>query len=130
MRPGITALSQAAVSLGSRFSQLSPARQALVRLCQATNYGHIHNLAVRDREPVLTGPAPAVVVDIRLDLEERPRAELAAADFELCAEVARLMSLLARIQHGKISRIEVRAGIPRRIVLERPLTEGGELMER
>jgi hypothetical protein len=113
-----------------RFSQLSIPRQALVRLCQATNYGHIHDLAVRDREPVLTSPAPAVVVDIRLDLEERPRHELAAADFELCAEVGRLISFLDRIQDGKISSIEVRADIPRIIRLEKPVTEAGELTER
>jgi hypothetical protein len=108
-----------------RFSQLSIPRQGLVRLCQETNYGHIHDLAVRDRDPVLTGPAPAVLVDIRLDREERPRHELAAADFGLCAEVGRLMSLLDRIRHGKISSIEARAGIPRRIFLEKPLTRPG-----
>jgi hypothetical protein len=114
----------------ARFSQLSIPRQGLIRLCQATNYGQIHDLAVREREPVLTGPAPEVILDIRLDREEGPRDELAVADFELCAEVGRLMSLLDGIQHGKISKLEVRAGIPRRILLEKPLTGDGELMER
>jgi hypothetical protein len=113
-----------------RFSQLSIPRQALVRLCQSTNHGHIHDLAVLDREPLLTGPAPTVMVDIRLDLEERPRDELAAADFELRAEVGRLMSLLDRIRHGKISSIEVRGGIPRRVLFEKTLTEDSERTER
>jgi hypothetical protein len=35
------------------------------------------------------------------------------------------MSLLDRIRQERISNVEVRAGIPRRIVLEKLLTEGG-----
>ena len=111
-----------------RFSQLSPSRQALVRLCQSTNYGHIQDLIVRDQEPILTSPPPVVLADVRLDAEERPRDELAAADFALCAEVGRLMSLLDKIRNGKISKIEIRAGIPRRIIIESRPTEAGELI--
>jgi hypothetical protein len=87
-------------------------------------------LNVRDQEPVLASPSPIVVVDLKLDAEDHSRDELAASDFELCAEVARLMSLLDRIGNGKISKLEVRAGIPRRIHLEKSLTEDGELVER
>jgi hypothetical protein len=111
-----------------RFSQLSPQRQALVRLCQSTNYGQIQDLIVRDREPILAGPPPVVLADIRLGAEEHPRDELAAADFVLCAEVARLMSLLDKIGAGKISKIEVRAGIPRRVIIETRFMEAGELI--
>jgi hypothetical protein len=58
-----------------------------------------------------------VLVDIRLDSEEPARDELALADFGLCAEVRRLMSLLDQVRNGRISKIEVRAGIPRRITI-------------
>ena len=34
-----------------RLSDLSPGRQALVRLCQTINFGSIENLEVRDCEP-------------------------------------------------------------------------------
>ena len=102
----------------TRFSQLSAPRQALVRLCQSTNYGTIHNLVICDSEPAVTSSAPGVLVDFRLDLEERPRQELAVVDFELCAELNRLMVLLDRIENGSISKIEVRAGIPRRVMFE------------
>ena len=36
-----------------RFSELSPDRKILVRLCQSINYGRIQNLKVEDQEPVL-----------------------------------------------------------------------------
>jgi hypothetical protein len=35
------------------------------------------------------------------------------------------MALLDKIHHGKISKLEVRAGLPRRILLENLLTEFG-----
>ena len=113
-----------------QFSQLSPPRQDLVRLFQSINYGYVRDLNVLDREPVLASRPPIVVVDLKLDVDQLLRDEVTAVDFELCAEVGRLMSLLDRIRNGKISSIEVRAGIPRRILFEKSLTEGGELVER
>jgi hypothetical protein len=100
-----------------RFSQLSAPRQALVRLCQSTNYGYIPDLSIKDKEPVLD-PSPVLLVDIKLDSDERPRDEFNSADFVLCAEIIRLLTLLDQIENGKISRLEVRAGIPRRLVYE------------
>ena len=47
-----------------RFAQLSPARQALVRICQTVNYGEIQGLVVRDGEPIFE-PAPVVVIDAK-----------------------------------------------------------------
>jgi hypothetical protein len=99
------------------FLRLSQSRQMLVRLCQTVNYGQIHDLSVRDHEPILS-PAPAVFVDVRLDAEEQPREEISTADFVLGAEVTRLMALLDKIENGKITKIEVRAGLPRRATLE------------
>jgi hypothetical protein len=66
-----------------------------------------------------------VLVDIRLDSDEPARDELALADFALCAEVRRLMSLLDHVENGTVSRIEVRAGIPRRMTLEKGMKEVG-----
>jgi hypothetical protein len=62
-------------------------------------------------------------VDVRLDSDERPREELAAADFALSAELCRLMSLLDEVRNGRISKVEVRAGIPRRITFEKCVAE-------
>jgi len=90
----------------------------LIRLCQSVNFGQIHDLSVRDREPILGCPAPTVLIDIRLDSEEHPREEISTADFALVAEVTRLMALLDKIENGKITKIEVRAGLPRRVMFE------------
>ena len=106
-----------------RFWQLSMPRQSLIRLCQSMNCGRLQDLDVRDQEPFLHSSPPPVRADIRLDVEEHPRDELTLNDFVLCAEFDRLLSLLDGIKNGKISRIEFRAGVPRRITLERLLVE-------
>ena len=62
-------------------------------------------------------------VDVKLDGDEGPRPETALADFELRGEVVRLMKCLAGVQNGTIVRIEVRAGIPRRLTIERQMAE-------
>jgi hypothetical protein len=102
-----------------RLSNLSVPRQGLIRLCQSTNYGEITNLTVRDCQPVLSDPQSAVLVDIKLDSEQHPRQEADQFDFLLSAEVVRLMTLLDELKNGTISRLEVRAGIPRRIVWDK-----------
>jgi hypothetical protein len=107
----------------ARFSELSASRQALVRLFQSTNYGSIEAVEVCHGEPVFSGSGPTVFADVRLDLDEERRSELALGDFALCTEVCRLMSLLDQVQKGQISKIEVRAGIPRRVTLQKQVSE-------
>jgi hypothetical protein len=105
-----------------RLSELSAPRQALVRLCQSIDYGQILALRVRDREPSFS-PPPTLLLDVKLDEDcgGRPEAEL--VDFTLCAEVCRLLDRLDRLHTGCIQRIEVRAGVPRRVFIEAKLTE-------
>lgn len=107
----------------SRFSQLSPARQALVRVCQALNFGEIQGVLVRDGEPVFGESAPIVVIDVKLDKREEPRPQLALTDFELREEVRHLMARLDEVKNGAILRVEVRVGIPRRVVFALPLPD-------
>jgi len=105
-----------------RLSQLSPARQQLVRLCQALNFGAIRSLEVRGGQPVFE-PAPVVVYDWKLEGDDPPRPELLTADFELRVEVGRMLAKLDQIGNGWIERIDVRAGLPRRMMIEVP-TQG------
>ena len=105
-----------------RFSDLSAPRQRLLRLCQSINFGNIQDLHVRDREPAFS-PPPLVLVDAKLDADEGPRPELDLTDFELSDEVRRLICRLDKIKNGTISRLEVRGGIPRRMIFESLLTE-------
>ena len=100
-----------------RLSDLSSARQALVRLCQEMNYGSIENLEIRDCEPMFN-PPPTVVWDVKLDSEESARPETALPDFIVSKEILRLIRHLDEIKLGKFRRVEVRAGIPRRILME------------
>jgi hypothetical protein len=58
-----------------------------------------------------------VLTDIKLDGDEMGRPEVDLPDFELFNEVRRLMNQLQELTTGIIERIEVRAGIPRRLVV-------------
>jgi len=100
-----------------RFSQLSPPRQALVRLFQSINFGRVEDLEIRRGEPVFS-PPPLVLLDLKLDAVEEPRHEHGLRDFDLCEEIRRLVSRLDEIENGCIQRVEVRAGIPRRLIVE------------
>jgi hypothetical protein len=105
-----------------RLSEISASRQALVRLCQSIDYGQILDLQIRDREPQFS-PAPTVLLDIKLDAARVGRPESELGDFVLCAEVRRLLDRIDELETGRIQRIEVRAGIPRRVLVEAKLTE-------
>jgi hypothetical protein len=100
-----------------RLSELSGPRQALVRLCQTINHGSIEELRIKDGEPTFT-PAPIVLVDVKLDQDDGPRPEVELRDFELCSELRRLMGRIDAIKEGKVARLEIRGGVPRRAIFE------------
>ncbi len=100
-----------------RFRQLSAPRQALVRLFQSVNYGHIEDLEVRAGEPAFC-PAPRILIDLKLGTDQDPRPEERLDDFALRAEIVRLMDRLGELGDGTVAQIEVRAGIPRRMIIE------------
>ena len=106
----------------TRFSQLSAPRQALVLLLQSLHFGHIDGLEVRSCEPTFS-PAPTVIAEVKLDATTEPRLETHSADFELRAELTRLMEQLDLLGDGSIDRIDVRYGVPRRALIERPIRE-------
>jgi hypothetical protein len=100
-----------------RFSALSGPRQLLIRLCQLINFGELREIEIRDKEPVFVS-ATLVLLDVRLDVDEMQRREIDLPDFDLCQELYRLLVQLDQIENGRITRIEVRAGLPRRILFE------------
>ena len=105
-----------------RLTQLSAARQALVRLFQSVNFGQIIGLAIRNGDPMFH-PEPTVLLDLKLDADDVERPEAGLTDFTLRDEVRRLLAHLDRLQNGTVERIEVRSGVPRRVIIERRLTE-------
>ena len=68
-------------------------------------------------------PAPNVIVEVKLDAANESRVEADFADYELRAEVVRLMEQLDALGDGSIDRIDVRFGVPRRALIERPIWE-------
>ena len=106
----------------TRLSQLSAPRQALVRLFQSINFGYVEGLEVRGSEPVFS-PAPVVFVEVKLDAGNALPPEVDLADFELRTEVIRLMERFDELGNGSIERIDVRYGVPRRALIERPIRE-------
>ncbi len=105
-----------------RFIQLSTPRQALVRLFQSINFGQVLGIVVQNGDPIFH-PEPTVLLDVKLDADEGIRQEAELPDFALRDEVRRLMARLDQLKNGRVERIEVRSGVPRRVVIERRLTE-------
>jgi hypothetical protein len=101
----------------TRFSQLSTQRQALIRQCQQIGFGEIGRFLVRESEPVLTAETE-VLFDVKLDRDDGQRLEQNLSDFEVSKEIVRLFSKLDAIGNAVVEHLEVRAGIPRRIVFK------------
>jgi hypothetical protein len=100
-----------------RFSEMSALRRALIRQCQRLGFGKIVGFVVRDGEPVMT-PETEIFLDVKLDGDDSPRPEQDLSDFALGREVVRLFAELDTIRDGVVEHLEVRAGIPRRIVFK------------
>ena len=105
-----------------RFSELRPAQQALVQVCQSIGFGEIRGLEIRDGDPVFS-PLPAVLIDIKLGSEQVKRSVLDCADFELRYEVRHLFWKFEELKNTRIERIEIRHGLPFRLIFEAQLNE-------
>jgi len=107
-----------------RLSDISAARQGLVRLCQDIAYGQVVGTIVKGGDPVLD-PPPTILIDVKLDaVADEPRVEAGLADFVLRGEVVRLLSRLDELRDGVVDRIEVRAGLPRRMIIKHEIRGG------
>jgi hypothetical protein len=96
---------------------LSPGRKDLVQLMQRLNFGRIEGLEIRNGEPVFE-PAPRIIQDIKIGGENGPRPELAIKDFALRSAVIELFEHLSRIGDGTLESIEVKHGMPFKLVVE------------
>jgi hypothetical protein len=85
-------------------------------------FGKIVGLAVCDCDPVF-GPQTDVLLDVKLDSAETRRPEQDLSDFVLGAEMVRLFNKLDAIRNGSIEHVEVRAGIPVRMIFKATVQE-------
>ncbi len=96
---------------------LSPERRRLLRLFQSINFGRLEELEVRDGEPQFS-PLPRVFVELKLDVEDGPRPESRLDAFPLRSQVGRCFAQLAQLRDGTVERIDIRHGLPFRMVVE------------
>lgn len=101
----------------TRLQDPSAPQQRLVRLFQTINLGGIEELEIRNGEPEFS-PPPLVLVELKLDREDGPRPERCLEQFQLLEQVVRFFDQLARLGDGTIECIEVRHGLPFRMVIE------------
>jgi hypothetical protein len=98
---------------------LSAPRQRVLETMQRLNFGTIEGLRIRAGEPVFD-PPPRLIRDIKLGGENGPRPELSRPDFALKNQVAELFEHLSHIDDGSVALIEVKHGLPFRLVIEDP----------
>jgi hypothetical protein len=100
-----------------RLSDLSPARRRLVELMQSLHYGRIESLAVRAGEPIFN-PPPVATREVKFGADAPPER---GGDFLLKAQVVELLARLARLGDGTVPLIEVKGGLPFRMLLTEPV---------
>lgn len=98
-------------------SALPESHRRLVELMQRLNHGRIEGLAVRNGDPEFL-PPPRIVQDIKLGGDNGPRPELQRDDFVLKSQVAELFERLANMGNGIVTVIEVKHGLPFKLVIE------------
>jgi hypothetical protein len=96
---------------------LSGSHRKLVEMMQKLNFGRIEGLQIRDGEPVFN-PAPRFIRDIKLGGENGPRPELGRLDFALKSQVVELLEHFTELQNCRIEVLEVKYGLPFRLVVE------------
>lgn len=101
----------------STLHELSPARQRLVRLFQNINFGRIEELEVRRGDPTFI-PSPRVFLELKLDVADGPRPESRIDNFQLRNHLERFFQQLSGLRDGTVEMIEIRNGLPFRMVIE------------
>jgi hypothetical protein len=96
---------------------LSPEGRRLLELVQQVDFGYIEDLPVLEGVPVLH-PPPRIVRVIKLREFEQARAERAAGDFALKAQMLGLLMLIREIGNGTVKRIEIQNGLPVKVEVE------------
>ena len=98
-------------------ASLSAPRRHLLEKMQRLNFGRIEGLVIRKGEPVFQ-PAPRIIQDIKIGGENGPRPELTIEDFALKSAVIELFDHLSRIGDGTLESIEIKYGVPFKLVVE------------
>ncbi len=98
-----------------RQPDLPPAGQRLVKLMQRIQFGRLESLQVRNGAPLL-GRGEIVVWDHKFGSDEASPSPASATDFQLKRQVRELFDYLRRLGDGTIDVLEVRHGLPFRMI--------------
>jgi hypothetical protein len=88
-------------------------------MMQQLYYGQILGLEVRAGQPVLD-PPPRFVRDVKLASAESPHLERRPGDFLLKQQVVELLAYFDQLQNGVIDVIEIKHGLPFRLLHTQP----------
>ncbi len=99
-----------------RNTTLSAPRRQLVERMQVLNFGRIESLIIRNGDPVLD-PTPRIVREIKPGGDNGPRPERLRQDFLLKQQVVELCQVMEEIGTGSIDLIEVKNGLPFRLLV-------------
>jgi len=83
---------------------------------QQINFGRLENLVVAGGQVVMD-PPPRVVREHKFGGDNGPRPELRSDDFLLKQQVVELCTMLDDLQDGVIDVLEVKHGLPFRMIL-------------
>jgi hypothetical protein len=107
--------------VGQRKGDLSGVEQWLLEIMQKINFGQIEDLAMQKGQPVLE-PAPKIVREVKFGARSGPRRETGKEDFALKGRVIEMIENLRAIGSGKVRRLEVRDGLPFRMIVEEEMS--------
>lgn len=106
-------------------SSLPIAGQRLVETMQRLNFGRIEGLAVRGGLPAFSLPC-RVIRDIKIGGDNGARPEVDQRDFVLKDSVVELFEHFAELGDGTVEVLEVRHGLPTKLVIQQVGSEVAE----
>jgi hypothetical protein len=92
-------------------SNLSPDHRKLLELMQRIYFGHIENILVEDGRPVITRDT-LVEREVKMGNMNGPHPEIDNPNFVLKQSQVEFFNRIAQMTDGRISRIEVKHGLP------------------
>ena len=104
---------------------LTGSRKRLVELMQDVYFGRIEHLVVRNGEPVFE-PSPRIVREIKIGGQNALDADGRGSDFLLKSQVRQFFLELLRLGDAIIEGIEIKHGLPCRVIVETPFLSGGD----
>jgi hypothetical protein len=107
--------------LGITKKCLGQSQRRTVEIIETLGFGVLQGLSIQAGQPCFE-PAPRIVQSVKLDSDAESKSECANPESALKKQFQVLFRHLSELREGTVD-IEVRHGLPFRLVLERPFTE-------